>query len=194
MDPVSSESEPGRESAALPRRDSGTQRAAGRRDAGAERAVSTDAPDGAAPFPARISGVQRKLKSLHAAAIGGAHDRATPGMAREEHAALGATRGTKGRLGTPAAIRDGTIWRGGWRPRQVRPEKTGRRCRAVFGRGPGISVVIPSRDGRSLLAAQLPGIVAEAPEQIIVVDNGSIRQQGDDTEAGCAPNYPADRE
>ncbi len=52
---------------------------------------------------------------------------------------------------------------------------------------PGISVVIPSRDGRSLLAAQLPGIVAEAPEQIIVVDNGS----SDDTEGWLRANYPA---
>jgi GT2 family glycosyltransferase/glycosyltransferase involved in cell wall biosynthesis len=38
---------------------------------------------------------------------------------------------------------------------------------------PGISVVIPSRTGRDLLAAQLPGILAEAPDQVIVVDNGS---------------------
>ena len=40
----------------------------------------------------------------------------------------------------------------------------------------GISVVIPSRNGKSLLAAQLPGIVRELerfPSEIIVVDNGS---------------------
>jgi GT2 family glycosyltransferase len=39
----------------------------------------------------------------------------------------------------------------------------------------GISVVIPSRNGRALLAAQLPGIVRElaAPSEIMVVDNGS---------------------
>jgi GT2 family glycosyltransferase/glycosyltransferase involved in cell wall biosynthesis len=40
---------------------------------------------------------------------------------------------------------------------------------------PGISLVIPSRNGRELLAAQLPGIVHElpSPAEIIVVDNGS---------------------
>lgn len=39
----------------------------------------------------------------------------------------------------------------------------------------GISLVIPSRNGRTLLAAQLPGIVRElpAPCEIIVTDNGS---------------------
>lgn len=40
----------------------------------------------------------------------------------------------------------------------------------------GISVVIPSRNGKELLAAQLPGIVRELerfPAEIIVVDNGS---------------------
>lgn len=41
---------------------------------------------------------------------------------------------------------------------------------------PGISVVIPSRNGRPLLAAQLPGIVADLAgfhHEVIVVDNGS---------------------
>lgn len=40
---------------------------------------------------------------------------------------------------------------------------------------PGISVVIPSRNGKELLAAQLPGIVRElpSPAEIIVIDNGS---------------------
>ena len=41
---------------------------------------------------------------------------------------------------------------------------------------PGITVVIPSRNGKDLLAAQLPGIVADLaaiPNQIVVVDNGS---------------------
>ncbi|MEO8597246.1 MAG: glycosyltransferase [Candidatus Solibacter sp.] len=51
---------------------------------------------------------------------------------------------------------------------------------------PGTSVVIPSRTGRELLAAQLPGILAQAPEQVIVVDNGST----DDTEAWLAAAYP----
>jgi O-antigen biosynthesis protein len=39
----------------------------------------------------------------------------------------------------------------------------------------GISVVIPSRNGKPLLAAQLPGIARELPlpSEVIVVDNGS---------------------
>jgi GT2 family glycosyltransferase len=37
----------------------------------------------------------------------------------------------------------------------------------------GISVVIPSRNGRHLLGAQLPGILQQAPSEIVVVDNGS---------------------
>jgi GT2 family glycosyltransferase/glycosyltransferase involved in cell wall biosynthesis len=52
---------------------------------------------------------------------------------------------------------------------------------------PGITVVIPSRDGKSLLAAQLPGILAEAPEQVIVVDNGSA----DGTAQWLAATYRA---
>ena len=38
---------------------------------------------------------------------------------------------------------------------------------------PGISVVIPSRNGRELLARLLPGLQAQHPDEIIVVDNGS---------------------
>jgi GT2 family glycosyltransferase len=41
---------------------------------------------------------------------------------------------------------------------------------------PGISVVIPSRSGRELLAAQLPGIAGDlkgSPSEVIVIDNGS---------------------
>ena len=37
----------------------------------------------------------------------------------------------------------------------------------------GISVVIPSRNGRELLARLLPGLVAQKPDEIVVVDNGS---------------------
>jgi GT2 family glycosyltransferase len=54
---------------------------------------------------------------------------------------------------------------------------------------PGISVIIPSRNGRELLAAQLPGIVADLPSsavEIIVVDNGS----DDGTEAWLRADYP----
>lgn len=37
----------------------------------------------------------------------------------------------------------------------------------------GISVVIPSRNGRELLSRSLPLVLAERPDQVIVVDNGS---------------------
>lgn len=70
---------------------------------------------------------------------------------------------------------------------------------AVPARGPlppgepmpeGISVVIPSRNGRELLAAQLPGITRELEAfraEVIVVDNGSE----DGTAAWLAREYPA---
>jgi O-antigen biosynthesis protein len=60
----------------------------------------------------------------------------------------------------------------GW----LRPPALGRPREAEPGERPaGISVVIPSRNGRALLAAQMPGIVRELPvdSEIIVVDNGS---------------------
>ena len=37
----------------------------------------------------------------------------------------------------------------------------------------GISVVIPSRNGKELLARVLPGVLREHPSEVIVVDNGS---------------------
>jgi GT2 family glycosyltransferase/glycosyltransferase involved in cell wall biosynthesis len=51
---------------------------------------------------------------------------------------------------------------------------------------PGVTVVIPSRTGKELLAAQLPGIVAQTPGQIVVVDNGST----DGTAEWLASGYP----
>lgn len=54
---------------------------------------------------------------------------------------------------------------------------------------PGISVIIPSRSGRELLAAQLPGVVLELAQlasEIIVVDNGSE----DATAEWLARNWP----
>jgi GT2 family glycosyltransferase/glycosyltransferase involved in cell wall biosynthesis len=49
-----------------------------------------------------------------------------------------------------------------------------------------VTVVIPSRTGKDLLAAQLPSILAERLGQIVVVDNGST----DDTAAWLAREYP----
>jgi GT2 family glycosyltransferase len=52
----------------------------------------------------------------------------------------------------------------------------------------GISLVIPSRNGRELLSLQLPGIVAQLPTsaEIVVVDNGS----GDGTAQWLAGEWP----
>lgn len=54
---------------------------------------------------------------------------------------------------------------------------------------PGISVIIPSRNGRELLSAQLPGLVLELAQlasETIVVDNGS----DDGTAEWLAHNWP----
>ncbi len=58
---------------------------------------------------------------------------------------------------------------------------------AVLGGYPeGISVIIPSRDGQDLLARVLPQVIADAPSEIIVVDNGST----DATADFLARDYP----
>ncbi len=54
---------------------------------------------------------------------------------------------------------------------------------------PGVSVVIPSRNGRELLAGLLPGVVRDLegiPSEIIIVDNGS----DDGTAAFLSEHYP----
>jgi len=51
---------------------------------------------------------------------------------------------------------------------------------------PGVTVVIPTRTGKELLEAQLPGILAQTPSQIVVVDNGST----DGTAEWLASAYP----
>lgn len=58
---------------------------------------------------------------------------------------------------------------------------------AVVGRDPaGISIVIPSRNGKDLLAQALPSVMAESPSEVIVVDNGS----DDGTADFLRQNYP----
>ena len=81
----------------------------------------------------------------------------------------------------PAAYRAGLAagWlRAGNRRAGVRPLATDRPS--------GVSVVVPSRNGRRLLETQLPGIVREEPSEIIVVDNGS----DDGTAEFLASAYP----
>lgn len=50
----------------------------------------------------------------------------------------------------------------------------------------GISVIIPTRNGRDLLAQCLPPLLAQAPSEVIIVDNGS----DDGTADWLAANYP----
>jgi GT2 family glycosyltransferase len=79
----------------------------------------------------------------------------------------------------------------GW----LRPPAIGRASSPAAGPAPpdGISVIIPSRNGRTLLAAQLPSILrdlvgqAAPPAEVIVVDNGS----SDGTAAWLAAAWPA---
>jgi hypothetical protein len=100
------------------------------------------------------------------------------------------------RAGQPAAVdlilQDSlqfAIWHAaarvaGW----LRPRRAAGRREPVGSAPAGISVVIPSRDGRALLAAQLPGIVRDltGTAETIVVDNGS----GDGTAEWLAKEWP----
>lgn len=50
----------------------------------------------------------------------------------------------------------------------------------------GISVVVPSRDGKDLLARLLPGLLEQAPAEVIVIDSGS----SDGSAAWLAQAFP----
>jgi GT2 family glycosyltransferase/glycosyltransferase involved in cell wall biosynthesis len=80
---------------------------------------------------------------------------------------------------------DRRLWWAGtaawFRPRWNRTPAT-----VPVSRSDGVSVVIPSRTGKDLLTVQLPGIVADRPDEIIVVDNGST----DGTAEWLAATYP----
>jgi GT2 family glycosyltransferase len=85
------------------------------------------------------------------------------------------------KLDLPASLARAARW---FRPRWNRTPHA-----APQSRPEGISLVIPSRTGKDLLAAQLPAIVAQHPDEIIVVDNGST----DGTAAWLAAEYPSIR-
>ncbi len=88
------------------------------------------------------------------------------------------------RLDWPRLLQYATATCAGWlRPRRATPQPAAAPSR----RTPGITVVIPSRNGRELLAAYLTAIAAERPAQIVVVDNGS----DDGTREWLAAAHPA---
>jgi GT2 family glycosyltransferase len=59
---------------------------------------------------------------------------------------------------------------------------------------PGVTVVVPSRDGRALLATMLPALLPQLTDgEVIVVDNGSTEDKPDSTAAWLARKYPAIR-
>ena len=82
-------------------------------------------------------------------------------------------------LGQYGAARVAGMLRPKWRPSFTRMDKP-------EAYPTGVTVVIPSRTGKDLLQAQLPDLLAQAPEQIVVVDNGST----DGTAEWLARDYP----
>jgi GT2 family glycosyltransferase/glycosyltransferase involved in cell wall biosynthesis len=76
------------------------------------------------------------------------------------------------------------------RTRDLRRIAGGKQLKASVQLAEGVTVVIPSRDGRGLLEAMLPGLLPQIERgEIIVVDNGSA----DGTAGWLAQAYPAVR-
>ncbi len=96
------------------------------------------------------------------------------------------------RLRHPSAMKRPASYRAaliaGWFARQLRRFRSGRPDPAPQPKPGGISVVVPTRNGKDLVARLLPGVLADLPPQseIIVVDNGS----DDGTAAFLAAAYP----
>ncbi|MBS1827957.1 MAG: glycosyltransferase [Acidobacteria bacterium] len=83
------------------------------------------------------------------------------------------------RLRHPSAMKRPAYYRAaltaGWFARQIRRFRTGRPDPAPIAKPEGISVVVPTRNGKDLVARLLPGVLADlqSNSEIIVVDNGS---------------------
>ncbi|MBI3679463.1 MAG: glycosyltransferase [Acidobacteria bacterium] len=83
------------------------------------------------------------------------------------------------RLRHPKALRRPFYYRvaliAGWAAEIARRLLPGKPDPAPAARPDGISVIIPSRNGKDLLARLLPGVLAQLPEtaEVIVIDNGS---------------------
>ncbi|MCX6597225.1 MAG: glycosyltransferase family 2 protein, partial [Acidobacteria bacterium] len=75
------------------------------------------------------------------------------------------------RLSHPSALERPWLY---WQLKRRRPSPFVRPAlREAVGGKPGISVIIPTRNGRALLARCIPLLLAEKPAQVIIVDNGS---------------------
>lgn len=96
------------------------------------------------------------------------------------------------RLRHPKALRRPAYYRAalvaGWLGRMVREWRSGKRDAAARAREEGVSVVVPTRNGKDLVARLLPGVLSQLPAkgEVIVVDNGS----DDGTAALLASEYP----
>ncbi|HUQ90419.1 MAG TPA: glycosyltransferase [Bryobacteraceae bacterium] len=94
------------------------------------------------------------------------------------------------RLRHPKALRRPAVYRAaliaGWLASLIRRIVPARPDPPPKPRPSGISVVIPTRGGKDLLARILPGLLAQQPDEVIVVDNGSH----DGTAAYLAATFP----
>jgi len=99
------------------------------------------------------------------------------------------------RVRHPSAMKRPAYYRAalisGWIARQVRGMRPGRPDPPPRPQPDGISVVVPTRNGKDLVARLLPGVLADLPanSEVIVVDNGS----DDGTTEFLAANYPTVR-
>ncbi|MBL8174213.1 MAG: glycosyltransferase [Bryobacterales bacterium] len=95
----------------------------------------------------------------------------------------------------PSALRRPALYRAallaGFAAKQLRRFRSGTPDPAPCPRPEGVSVVVPTRNGKDLVARLLPGVLADLPasSEVIVVDNGS----DDATAEFLAAEYPSVR-